>query len=609
MKFIKYLITIYLVTFCLCHFGCSSEETPNSKTSEFKCASSKHCPTDLICVEEECIEPGEFQCRDDHQCLEGERCIRDRCIPIEEFVCYDDIKKPILDVDPDEAEVDFGFAAVGERISKTVTIENIGDCILNVNRINFVPETSIEFTCSGCYDPIEKNSIQLLPWDKYDITVTYSPFDEGLDEGYLAVASDDPNEPLLFIHLKSSYKGIPKIKVEPELLDFGFVAVGEQSSKSFQIMNDLEDNGENNAVLKISDMGIDPISNRHFTLEPERELPVLLTPGEVLNVNLTYAPIDSRIDEVLVVIGSSDEETPIFELPVTAESLVPPDIVVSTSNISFGEVQVGDIVRQTITVQNQGGADLAVGLRLAHLSSTDYSYSPSQIGSISSGGRVDLLVDFHPTTIGYHNAELLINSNDPDQGEVIVGITGTGTEGEIADVVKIEMTFENGSDSAVDSDFRNVNLHYESPYGHDCSINDPFPEWDSFGHPKWMAFGVKEEPERVIHTDPGETEGDYKIWIEYIEDCSSIPLSIVAELMGLSVEMLIRYLSEGLINVNGIGDIIANTCFSRDGSNVHVKVFIGGNLVNEKTVHLNNAGEMANVLTLRRANGSFTVVE
>jgi len=180
-------------------------------------------------------------------------------------------------------------------------------------------------------------------------------------------------------------------------------------------------------------------------------------------------------------------------------------------------------------------------------------------------------------------------------------------------VLKLELTYENGDDSMIDNDFRDVDLVYENPYGDVCTKipeQSRNPNWGIFGTPKWFAFGAKEEPERIIHTNPGQKDGLYGVKVLYQEDCEDIPTQTIALLLGISVDALITGLSEGVLRLNvgdDIEDIISQHCFGHGNTNATVTAYINGQLADEKTVKLNKKGDMMEIFKIERKGNKFII--
>jgi len=134
---------------------------------------------------------------------------------------------------------------------------------------------------------------------------------------------------------------------------------------------------------------------------------------------------------------SGDESTYSNEISITIDSSAPmPDIAVTDSAapaddllVPFGNVTEFLTSEHTVTVANAGNADLAIqDVALADLLSGPFSIVADGCSgqSISSGSSCSLIVSFSPTGAGSFQDSFDISSNDPDEGVVTVGVSGTG---------------------------------------------------------------------------------------------------------------------------------------------------------------------------------------
>ena len=110
-------------------------------------------------------------------------------------------------------------------------------------------------------------------------------------------------------------------------------------------------------------------------------------------------------------------------LPLSAQLHVigAPDIAVNPASIPFGTVFVGSSPTRTLVVSNPG-TDV---LQVTGITSDDpyVSASPTTF-SLNPSGAQNVTVTYHPTTVSSSNATLTIASNDPDQPNEPVMVTG-----------------------------------------------------------------------------------------------------------------------------------------------------------------------------------------
>ncbi len=135
----------------------------------------------------------------------------------------------------------------------------------------------------------------------------------------------------------------------------------------------------------------------------------------------------------------------------TGDPYVPPDtapdIEVSPEALEFGYVMTDcDSNPQDVTITNVGDADLIIdSIEFSGSGSGAFSYEGTA-ATLAPEDSAVLAVTFSPTAwITYDDAELLIVSNDPDEGEVGVPTAGVGSEDPYYDE-----TFEQGVPGPVD---------------------------------------------------------------------------------------------------------------------------------------------------------------
>jgi hypothetical protein len=240
---------------------------------------------------------------------------------------------------------------------------------------------------------------------------------------------------------------------------------------------------------------------------------------------------------------------------------------------------------------------------------TDFSTNPQVIPDVIPAQYVEVQVLVTATREGVLQAILNLETNDPLRPTVSIPVTARGVLGGGAEVVKLEMTFDNGSDNTFDNDVRNVDMTLEHPYGYVCNKRTPNPtNWGNYGTASWLAFAPKEEPERIILADSRQ-DGTYRAMVTYMEDCASLPTDLLAGILGISVEVLVGYLSGGAIPIPGqdIGNLIQSICFDKSSSAVTVKVYINGVLSAEKHATLGRKGDSTYVLDLVRQNSLYSV--
>lgn len=104
-----------------------------------------------------------------------------------------------------------------------------------------------------------------------------------------------------------------------------------------------------------------------------------------------------------------------------------PDISVMPGRRDFGSVMVGESSERTVTIRNEGSAPLTVRSLTCTGDGFTLVNPPPLPSSIAPGDeRLILMIKFTPAAAGTQNGALMIASDDPDEGSVMVTLTGVG---------------------------------------------------------------------------------------------------------------------------------------------------------------------------------------
>jgi hypothetical protein len=366
------------------------------------------------------------------------------------------------------------------------------------------------------------------------------------------------------------------------------------------------------APIEIKGIALSPIDTMHFGLDlgdltfPFSLAPIAKDNRALKSVVLRYTPRSNAMHTAELVVTTSKGE---LRVPLNGNSETPPIFKVNPMMLNLGNVPYGATNVLPLTIQNEGGAPLRVTYMWGGSNpNTDLSATPAVIPPITGGNYTELQVAYTNTTgTGPVTGLLVLSSNDPSKPSVTVPVSATGLPPTGPEVVKIEMVFDNGADGLFDKDVRNVDLRLEHPYGYVCDKAHPNPtNWGNYGNPSWLAFPPKEEPERIVL--PGAMiDATYRVQLSYMEDCKSLPSELLAGLLGISLDVLVDYLSGGVVPLDPtmISQLISNICLDKSSSNATVRAFVNGNLIKEKTVSIGRKGDTVYAMDLVRDGGTF----
>lgn len=160
----------------------------------------------------------------------------------------------------------------------------------------------------------------------------------------------------------------------------------------------------------------------------------LLAPAASCDITVTFAPTGTGAFNGSFSIPSDDpDENPVtVQLSGTGTAVPQPDITVTDNKgtvddqeVPFGNLTVGESADATVTITNNGNADLNIG------TITDPA-SPFSIAETCSGQALapaascDVTVTFAPAAAGAFSDTFSIPSDDPDENPVTVNVSGNG---------------------------------------------------------------------------------------------------------------------------------------------------------------------------------------
>jgi len=331
-------------------------------------------------------------------------------------------------VAPGNLGVDFGMNDLGESTSRSFVVRNRGVFTLTVAAGGGQGGVDI----AAGTDPYGEFSLSPGPWtgslapgEEKTFTASYAPFDGGADNSAVEVTSDDPDEPIVVIELLGNGLA-PKICPQPPfLVDFGSIAVGSTAQKSYRFSSC------GNQKLTITELSLDSGNHGFFTFTSSIATPFDLSPGETFDVGITYAPTAVGAHAGKLTIRSNDPNAGEGWVDIVGQATPIPtcDINVVPTQVNFGTVSTSGFSNQTVTIQNTGDADCEISEIRGPQGSPEFSFpSAPAIDVVPVGEMRQFQVQYRPTDEGPDSGTVTIVSNDPDEGEVVVSLTGEGVQ-------------------------------------------------------------------------------------------------------------------------------------------------------------------------------------
>jgi hypothetical protein len=214
----------------------------------------------------------------------------------------------------------------------------------------------------------------------------------------------------------------PVIVVDPTSIDFGSVRVTQSDTKTITIKNA----GSSDLIISaITDPG------GAFAIVDKPALPLTIPSMQSIALTVRFSPLFAGSVSTSFNIQSNDSNTPVttVNLSGVGAGAPVPNLAVSPGVIDFGT----GTKPVTLELRNTGEADLVITAILPPAS--PFSVSGVSPGTLKSGEKKDLTVNFSPTTLGVFTSGLTIVSNDPDSLLTFIPVKGTSLAQTIVPVV------------------------------------------------------------------------------------------------------------------------------------------------------------------------------
>jgi len=210
------------------------------------------------------------------------------------------VTAPEIEVDPTYHS--YGALSAGSETQDVViNIENIGNGELNISNIylnNGNSNFSLTTVPTGIVDSL--NSVELI--------VTYAPGTYETNHETVSIISNDEDEPIVNVLLDGSGDA-PVITITPDYHDFGDVYLGCDDTLSIEVGN------IGNSNLIISDIEFFASLPVDFSMQDYEAgwgaLPITVPPGDTIDLNIDYLPLDLHDDAGYLEIASNDPATPL----------------------------------------------------------------------------------------------------------------------------------------------------------------------------------------------------------------------------------------------------------------------------------------------------------
>lgn len=199
------------------------------------------------------------------------------------------------------------------------------------------------------------------------------------------------------------------------------IAFGEKLISDPAVQQTVSITNNGGSILGIS--SIDLSGSNDFT---ETNNCTTLAGGESCVATVTYTPSATGPQNASLVINSTDpdEASVSVAISATGTELEIPKIQVTQTSIDFGSVTQGDVVTETIVINNVGTAPLSI-FDVAANGSAEFTTTNS-CSFIDVANSCSETVTYTASALGASTGNVVISSDDADAPSVSVGLNGFG---------------------------------------------------------------------------------------------------------------------------------------------------------------------------------------
>lgn len=324
------------------------------------------------------------------------------------------------------AMIDFGAVNPGRTLTRQVRCTNVASDTVTVGPWAIASMSDPVFTMT----PFPGTST-LSAGSSYTVDVSFTPTAAMLQSAQAAngtavfSALGSTNQPLMPIRIPMTGRaGGPTIRVTPEELHFGGIAIGTSRTRGFVITNDGYEE------LIVSDIAEGPALTGDFSAAPRT---LVVPSGTATVVRATFAPSTEGPIVSSLVVHSNDATNPALSILADGAGVrLPPCVyTLSRARIQHGSVFVGATSTAAATITNTG-PDLCLinDIELVNTSTTPTGHTlvngPETGILLAPGDSKTIAVSFTPRAVGAETADISFYISDPRQPIVTIPIGGVG---------------------------------------------------------------------------------------------------------------------------------------------------------------------------------------
>ena len=304
------------------------------------------------------------------------------------------------------ASVAFGSVAVGSSAAQTITLTNGGTASVTITAAT---ASGSGFSLSGLSLPLTIPAGQNATF-----TAQFAPVSAGNATGSISITSNAPSSPLAIPLSGTGTQS--QLGANPTSAAFGSVTVGNSNSQPINLTN------SGTAAVTISQA---QISGAGFSLSG-LTTPLTINSGKNFTFNAVFTPSAAGTVSGSISLTSNAPGSPLA-IPLSGTGVAATFLLsLSTSNLSFGNVNVGSNGQMSVSLTNTGNSDVTVSS--VNITGAGFTVSGVTSGeTLTPSQSIPVTVEFAPTAAGAVTGSVTIASNATNSPATIT-LSGTGVQ-------------------------------------------------------------------------------------------------------------------------------------------------------------------------------------
>ncbi len=317
--------------------------------------------------------------------------------------------------------VDIPGGVTNQVVMRTVTVRNTGSAPLTIGMIDgSAIAAPFALTTDGC------SGTMVASGETCELMVSFSPTMDGEFMDDFAIPSDDSDEPSVTVMLQGSATTItfPLIAAAPSPVELGDVIVSESNTQVLTVTN------EGSADLTITAIEISGDNAAEFSQTNDCDN-VAVAAGETCAVMVSMAPTEEGARTAILTITSDADNEPMLAVMLAGTGVAGPQLTLAVQTLAIGSadqpVEIDQSAAESFMVVSSGSTDVTIAsVALSGDGAADFAISDEDCttGPLASMTTCDVEVTFSPLTAGDKTAVVTVTSNDVDEPEQTVAVTG-----------------------------------------------------------------------------------------------------------------------------------------------------------------------------------------